>query len=60
METPEVVYQEALEKCQEGKFTDELRLLYLMPVRDRVPWALFPSWARPTDPVEGGHEGGSV
>jgi hypothetical protein len=53
-------YQEALRKCQEGKSSEELRKLYQMPVRARVPWELFPNWARPTDPVEGGHEGGAV
>ena len=53
-------YHDALEHCQEGKFTEELRALYQMPQRQRVPWVLFPSWARPNDPVEGAHEGGSI
>jgi len=53
-------YQEALQECQEGKFSEELRRLYQAPYRERVPWELFPNWARPTDPVEGGHEGGSI
>jgi len=53
-------YHDALQKCQEGKFSEELRALYLMPERERVPWELFPNWARPHDPVEGGHEGGRV
>ena len=53
-------YEEALNKCQEGKSSEDLRQLYRMPYRERVPWGLFPSWARPTDPVEGGHEGGSI
>ena len=44
-------YQDALEKCQEGKFSEELRQLYLTPYRERVPWELFPNWARPNDPV---------
>ncbi len=60
METPHLDYQEALERCREGKFTEELRALYQMPHRDRVPWLLFPNWARPNDPVEGAHEGGSI
>jgi hypothetical protein len=53
-------YQVALQKCQDGKSSEELRKLYQMPVRERVPWELFPNWARPTDPVEGGHEGGAL
>jgi hypothetical protein len=53
-------YQDALQQCQEGKFSEELRELYQMPCREWVPWELFPNWARPTDPVEGGHEGGSI
>lgn len=60
MEALEIDYQEALQKCHEGRFSDELRVLYQMPNRERVPWELFPTWARPNDPVEGGHEGGSV
>ena len=60
METMEKDYHEALEKCQEGKFSEELRELYRVPYRDQVPWQLFPSWARPNDPVEGAHEGGAV
>lgn len=53
-------YREALQGCLEGRFTEELRLLYLMPSREQVPWQLFPNWARPIDPVEGGHEGGCI
>ena len=53
-------YLKALLACLEGKFTEELRGLYQMPLRERVPWELFPNWARPHDPVEGGHEGGSI
>jgi len=53
-------YQQALQKCREGKFSEELRRLYQAPYRESVPWELFPNWARPNDPVEGGHEGGSI
>src|SRR5580765_3743907 len=53
-------YHEALQGCLEGRFTEELRVLYQMPSRQRVPWVLFPNSARPNDPVEGGHEGGSI
>lgn len=60
MKALEVDYQEALHKCQEGKFSEELRMLYRMPYRERVRWDLFPSWARPSDLVEAGHEGGRV
>lgn len=60
METLKADYQEALQKCQEGKFSEELRVLYRIPNRERVCWELFPNWARPNDPVEGGHEGGSI
>lgn len=56
----ETEYGVALEGCLEGRFTEELRALYQMPSRERVPWELFPNWARPIDPVEGGHEGGSI
>lgn len=54
MNEPE--YQKALQSCLEGRFTEELRKLYQMPVREQVPWQLFPNWARPQDPVEGAHE----
>ena len=60
MQMLEPEYHEALQGCLEGRFTEELRDLYQMPVREQVPWQLFPDWARPTDPVEGGHEGGSI
>jgi hypothetical protein len=60
METLESDYQKALQQCQEGKFSEELRALYQMPHRQRVPWEFFPPWARPHEPVEGAHEGGSV
>ncbi len=60
MQMLEPEYHEALQACLEGKFTEELRVLYQTPSRERVPWALFPNWARPNDPVEGGHEGGRV
>jgi hypothetical protein len=60
MNTIEQGYQKALQLCQEGKSSEELRALYQTPYRERVPWELFPNWARPTDPVDGGHEGGSI
>jgi hypothetical protein len=56
----ETDYQQALHECRDGRFSEELRLLYQSPDRERVPWELFPNWARPNDPVEGGHEGGSI
>ena len=55
-----VDYRVALEKCRDGRFSDELRVLFQAQHRDRVPWTLFPDWARPHDPVEGGHEGGAI
>lgn len=60
MQMLEAEYHEALQACHEGRFTEELRVLYQMPSRARVPWDLFPNWARPNDPVEGGHEGGAI
>ena len=60
MNTMEQDFQAALEKCHEGEFSEELRALYKTPYREQVPWELFPNWARPSDPVEGGHEGGSI
>ena len=60
MQMVEEEYRVALQGCLQGKFTDELRALYEMPAREHVPWDLFPNWARPNDPVEGGHEGGSI
>jgi hypothetical protein len=60
MQKLEPEYLQALQACLEGRFTEELRVLYQLPARERVPWVLFPSWARPNDPVEGGHEGGSI
>ena len=59
-ETDHRNYEEALQKCREGKSSEDLRELYRMPYRERVPWVLFPAWARPNDPVEGGHEGGNI
>ena len=53
-------HDKALQTCLQGKSTEELRLLYQTPLREQVPWDLFPRWARPADPVEGGHEGGSI
>lgn len=50
-------YSVALAKARDGKVSEELKALYRAPVREQVPWLLFPDWARPTDPVEGGHEG---
>jgi hypothetical protein len=60
MNVLEMDLREALQQCQEGKSSEELRRLYQMPFRAHVPWELFPNWARPNDPVEGGHEGGSI
>ena len=60
MQVHEVDYRGALEACLEGRFTEELRALYKAPARDQVPWDLFPNWARPSDPVEGAHEGGAI
>lgn len=60
MQMLESEYDEALQGCMEGRFTEELRVLYQMPSRERVPWNLFPDWARPNDPVKGGHEGGRI
>ena len=60
MQEIEHAIQAALQACLEGRFTDELRVLYQSPSRERVPWHLFPNWARPVDPVEGGHEGGNI
>jgi hypothetical protein len=60
MEILEREYDRALQGCLEGRFTEELRILYQTPYRERVPWELFPNWARPNDPVEGGHEGGGI
>jgi len=59
-EEDKAVYKTALEACKHGVFTKELRKLYNYPLRDKVPWDLFPNWARPSDPVEGGHEGGAI
>jgi len=60
MSTMDQDYQEALRECRQGRFSDALRRLYQSPYRERVPWELFPNWARPNDPVEGAHEGGSI
>jgi len=60
MKMHESEYHDALQICLEGRFTEELRALYQTPNRERVPWDLFPDWARPSDPVEGGHDGGSI
>jgi hypothetical protein len=55
-----VDYREALADCRDGKVTEKLKELYRSPFRERVPWFLFPGWARPNDPIEGGHEGGRI
>ena len=53
----QVDWKRVLEVCKEGKFCEGLRILHKIPHRSTVPWALFPQWARPEDPVEGCHEG---
>lgn len=57
METVKVTYTVALEHCKNGRFSEELRKLYLAPYRDQVDWSPFPNWARPNDATEGCHEG---
>ena len=46
----ELDYREALQGCLEGRFTEELRVLYQMPSREHVPWQLFPDWRVPLIP----------
>ena len=33
-----------LENCINGRFTEELKVLYKSPYRDCVPWYKFPTW----------------
>ncbi len=50
--------REALERVRQG--LSPPREIYQVPNRDRINWARFPDWARPSDPelFEGsGHEG---
>ena len=58
--TQKVDYKPVLEQCLKGKFTPELKLLYQAPIREQVPWSLFPNWARPNEQTEGAHEGGKM
>jgi hypothetical protein len=46
-----------LEKCINGSFPEELKILYQAPYRDSVSWSEFPYWARPDLDTEGCHEG---
>lgn len=55
--TKDDLVKTALYYCREGRNSAELRQLYKIPLREQVPWGLFPSWARPCDEVEGPHEG---
>jgi hypothetical protein len=51
------IIREALKGCEDGKINDALKMLYNYPLRNNVPWNLFPIWANPTLFTEGGHEG---
>jgi hypothetical protein len=44
-----ILQARALESCKQGKITEDLRKLYLSPVRETIPWHLFPSWAQPSN-----------
>lgn len=55
--TEEVDYRPILEECKKGKVPEALKQLYDVTNRQKVPWLLFPEWARPCDWVEGCHEG---
>ena len=57
---PETEYHDALHGCLEGRLIEERRVLYEMFAREQALWDLLPNWARPSAPVEGGHEGGSI
>lgn len=46
-----------LKECLSGRVSKELKLLYNAPLRETVPWSLFPRWAQPNDWSEGCHEG---
>ena len=54
----EALEQAALERVRQGRAPP--REVYAVPNRDRINWARFPDWARPSDPelFEGAaHEG---
>jgi len=57
MQMHEPEYCEALEACREGRFTEDLRDLYQMPARERVPWVLLPDWHSPPIPWREGTKG---
>lgn len=50
-------YKKVLEECLKGKVPPELKELYKAPIRETIPWDLFPNWARPDAIFELGHEG---
>jgi hypothetical protein len=60
MENQEIDYRPILDSCKQGKVTEELKKLYNFPIREKIPWILFPNWARPNDYTEGCHEGGKI
>lgn len=51
------VYEKALEACCNGRFNEDLKLLYQAPHRNKVDWTKFPFWAIPNAETEGCHEG---
>jgi peptide deformylase len=51
------LYEPILEKCLQGSVPEGLKELYKAPVRNQVPWSLFPAWARPDYVFDGAHEG---
>ena len=48
---------EVLEACCNGKFHQDLKILYQAQHREKINWLLFPNWAIPNAQVEGCHEG---
>ncbi len=48
---PEIDYKQVLEQCKKGKVTEDLKKLHSLP-KGKIPWNLFPAWARPNSTEE--------
>jgi len=51
------ICERVLEACVNGRFHQDLKILYQAPNRNKIDWTRFPLWAVPNLETEGCHEG---
>ena len=51
------IYEKVLEACLNGRFHQDLKILYQSQYRSQIDWTRFPFWAIPNAETEGCHEG---